>query len=77
MFLWPIALQYFIYTICILLINHQIIHKSLFLSVTCINAVFLSFLYPIFGIFSSLIAICMLVMTFYFFLHQIDYYCML
>ncbi|WYJ79228.1 two-component system, LytTR family, sensor histidine kinase AgrC [Enterococcus sp. DIV1094] len=66
MFLWPIALQYFIYTICILLINHQIVHKSLFLIVTCLNAILLSFLYPIFGIFSTLIAIFMLAMIFHF-----------
>ena len=66
MFLWPIALQYFIYTICILLIDHQIVHKCLFFIVTCLNAILLSFLYPIFGIFSTLIAIFMLAMIFHF-----------
>lgn len=65
MFLWPIALQYFIYTICILLIDYQIVHKSLFLIVTCLNAILLSVLYPLFGIFSTLIAIFMLAMIFH------------
>ncbi|GEL92825.1 sensor histidine kinase [Enterococcus villorum] len=67
MFLWSIALQYLIYASCILLIEHQIKQKYLFVSVILLCCVVLGFLYPLFGIFTALIAISMLMLTFFFF----------
>lgn len=67
MFLWSIALQYLIYTNCVLLIEHQIKKKCLFISTILLTCVFLGFIYPILGIFTALIAIGMLMLTFFFF----------
>ena len=67
MFLWSIALQYLIYTICVLLIEHQIKKKYLFVTTILISCVLLGFMYPLFGIFTALFAIGMLVLTFFFF----------
>ncbi len=39
MFLWSIALQYLIYTICILLIDHHIRYKYLFAGVILISCI--------------------------------------
>lgn len=68
MFLWSIALQYLIYTICVLLIEHQIKKKYLFVTTILISCVLLGFMYPLFGIFTALFAIGMLMLTFFFFL---------
>lgn len=67
MFLWSIALQYLIYTICVLLIEHQIKKKYLFVTTILISCVLLGFMYPLFGIFTALFAIGMLMLTFFFF----------
>lgn len=67
MFLWSIALQYLIYTICVLLIEHQIKKKYLFVTTILISCVLLGFMYPLLGIFTALFAIGMLMLTFFFF----------
>ena len=46
MFLWSIALQYLIYTICVLLIEHQIKKKDLGGTTFLIACVVLGFLDP-------------------------------
>ena len=50
MFLWSIALQYLIYTICILLIEHQIKNKIFFAGVILLSCFLLGFIYPTLGI---------------------------
>lgn len=67
MFLWSIALQYLIYTICILLIDHHIRYKYLFAGVILISCILIGWVYSILGIFTALIAIGMLMLTFFFF----------
>ena len=67
MFLWSIALQYLIYTICILLIDHHIRYNYLFVGVTLISCVLIGWVYSVLGIFTALIAIGMLMLTFFFF----------
>ena len=67
MFLWSIALQYLIYTICILLIDHHIRYNYLFAGVTLISCVLIGWVYSVLGIFTALIAIGMLMLTFFFF----------
>lgn len=67
MFLWSIALQYLIYTICILLIDHHIRYKYLFAGVILISCILIGWIYSILGIFTALIAIGMLMLTFFFF----------
>lgn len=64
MFLWSIALQYLIYTICILLIDHHIRYKYLFAGVILISCILIGWVYSILGIFTALIAIGMLMLTF-------------
>ena len=66
MFLWSIALQYLIYTICILLIDHHIRYKYLFAGVILISCILIGWVYSILGIFTALIAIGMLMLTFSF-----------
>lgn len=66
MFLWSIALQYLIYTICILLIDHHIRYKYLFAGVILISCILIGWVYSILGIFTALIAIGMLMLTFFF-----------
>lgn len=67
MFLWSIALQYLIYTICVLLIEHQIKKKYLFVTTILISCVLLGFMYPLFGIFTALFAIGMLMLILFYF----------
>ncbi|THE09055.1 ATP-binding protein [Enterococcus hirae] len=67
MFLWSIALQYLILTMCILLINHQIKSKFFFCITISLSAISLGLLYPFIGIFSVLVASGMLTLTFYLF----------
>lgn len=67
MFLWSIALQYLIYTICILLIEHQIKNKIFFTGVILLSCFLLGFIYPTLGIYTALFAIGMLMLTFFFF----------
>ena len=67
MFLWSIALQYLIYTICILLIDHHIRYKYLFAGVILFSCILIGWVYSILGIFTALIAIGMLILTFFFF----------
>lgn len=62
--LWSIALQYLIYTICILLIDHHIRYKYLFAGVILISCILIGWVYSILGIFTALIAIGMLMLTF-------------
>lgn len=50
MFLWSIALQYLIYTICILLIDHHIRYKYLFAGVILISCILIGWVYSILGI---------------------------
>lgn len=64
MFLWSIALQYLIYTICILLIDHHIRYNYLFAGVTLISCILIGWVYSVLGIFTALIAIGMLMLTF-------------
>lgn len=54
MFLWSIALQYLIYTICILLIDHHIRYKYLFAGVILISCILIGWVYSILGIFTAL-----------------------
>ena len=53
MFLWSIALQYLIYTICILLIDHHIRYKYLFAGVILISCILIGWVYSILGFYCS------------------------
>ncbi|WP_165037969.1 sensor histidine kinase [Enterococcus sp. ZJ1622] len=67
MFLWSIALQYLIYTSCVLLIDHRVRKKYLFAATILFSCWLMGIIYPYLGIFTALFAIGMLMLTFFFF----------
>ncbi|EPH97993.1 MULTISPECIES: sensor histidine kinase [unclassified Enterococcus] len=64
MFLWPIALQYLVYTSNILFIDNEIKHKRIFLITTLLFSIVSGYMYSLIDIFTTFFVIGVLAITF-------------
>jgi two-component system sensor histidine kinase AgrC len=64
MFLWSVALQYIIYTICFFIIGSEIRYKKSFVAVTIVSSLLTGYFYSIIDIFTAIYVVVMLTLTF-------------